>query len=977
MSPFNSIKPESNHYRAITLRDIRLASKQERLNFVSSWLVLNILSVALGLASVKMGWSGIPVEFGGADFSLTLYPPLTICSLLTLWFGFWWGAVPAYISTFCLSIYFQMSPSWAALFALSDPIAFAVFIAGYRAISLPLTLRSAHSLLSFVLLVFLGGILSSVGTFIWSYTGHYTPQQTLNIWQGWWVGYVAQSVVIGVPILLLFSEKVTNWRDKTFPFPEKLKPLNQRGLLFSIIILLSSIYLFILLSVLLSNNIIRNPDKIDSNTLSQQIELLKATSHATYLVIGFLFFALAYLGYHLIVNWNKRLLEAIDTAQQAAKAKSAFLARMSHEIRTPMNAIIGLSEIALHKSKDPRQKDYLSKIRLSADSLLILINDILDFSKSEAGKLQLENKPFFLEEVVSRVVNQIAMKIFEKDIEFVIDIEKNSPSRLVGDRVKLEQVLLNLLSNAAKFTNKGEIRLSIHPGKSTADKIELNFTVQDTGVGIPASRINNLFQPFTQADESITRKYGGTGLGLAICKQIVDAMNGNIWVESHEATGSSFCFTAEFGIVDSLPVIDQTLPQTAFVHIENSYALRNCLQYLNLLGIHPVAITNLEQLFEKVDANLTKPDFIISETEHKSWTEVRQIAELKHNDGTSIPIIFLSSPLESNNDIDLLEIDQPFIQVISKPILPTHLVSAIKSLHSPGQLSRRRDDRAIWTNSKEETSYRALFKAYILIVEDDPINLQIAEELLTNVGVITDTAVNGSEAVKKVRQNQYDAVLMDIHMPVMDGISASVIIRQEGHRDLPIIALTAHTISDVALLPEEAKFTEVVNKPFLPDTLYSTLARLIRPSINTDREVLVTAYANDKYSEEGSNLAPEAQLNTLPSLPSLPGINLVLGQKTVGLPTDRYLNILRKFDQHHSGTPAKLQEAFKEKNWQEVHRIAHSLKSVGRSIGAEKICTLSEQLESAAKNNQVEASIVEALSDALIEAITSLSTLKT
>ncbi|WP_026182794.1 ATP-binding protein [Leeia oryzae] len=957
------------YYRHVSWKDMQHARASVR--FLAIWVLCTVLSIALGLASVHYNWYGIPVHFGGANLLLSIYPPLTICSLLALWFGFWWGAIPAYLATFCLSIYFHMAPGWAAIFALSDPLAFAVFVVGYRATSASLHLRSLDTLLSYTILLFLGGVLSSVGTFIWSYTGHLPPQATFDLWQGWWVGYVVQSLLVSAPILALFSQRVCQWRDREFPANQYTKIKSQQAVILSVIMLLGGVYLFIALSVRLSRNIIHDTGRETLQHLLEDQHLLEAMSTAVYLVLGILFFALTYLGYHLVMNWSRKLQQAILDAELATQAKSGFLARMSHEIRTPMNAIIGLSELALQKASDTRQKDYLTKIRASSDILLSLINDILDFSKSDAGKLQLEARIFRLEDSLGRICDQIALKANEKGLDLFIEVSPEVPVQLVGDKLKLEQVLLNLLSNATKFTASGNITLRVNPVSTDAQEIELLFRVTDTGIGIPAARVNALFQPFTQVDESITRHYGGTGLGLAICRQIVNAMGGRIWVESKEGEGSTFYFTVRAGLPE-LDAESSAIPanrqaaltgKTAILTFQQAELQYNLTKYLGQFGIQVILNNTLHDTLEQIDAGHLNADILIADLDNRSTTELRQLSHLQQANGSPLPVLLLAAPFSTSVDLELPDIQQQHVRVLSTPLLPGRLYVALCSSLVQEQFTGRRlaDKQSAFSGTISD-EYRHLYKRRVLVVEDDPINSQIAEELLHAVGAYVDTASNGTEALHKVKNTTYDMVLMDIHMPVMDGITAAQYIRKSGDLSLPIIALTAHSLQEAQDVLADSGMDDVLSKPFLPAQLYSIMAKHLsdRPARASD-----TAPADIVLTGDASF-----------QLPILPGIDLLKGQKTVGLKPDRYLNILKKFNHHHSNTASDLRLAFADNNLKEVHRLAHSLRSVGRSIGADRLHQTASALEIGAANNQVEEDMVNDLAMALEEALVSLSKLE-
>lgn len=632
---------------------------------------------------------------------------------------------------------------------------------------------------------------------------------------------------------------------------------------------------------------------------------------------------------------QSELEEAKKIAEDATLAKSHFLATMSHEIRTPMNAIIGLTNLVMKTDLNYKQHEYLAKIERSAFSLLGIINDILDFSKIEAGKLQLENIPFDLEILLESLSNNIAIKAQEKGLEFAMSINSKVPLNLVGDPLRIEQILANFCSNAVKFTTKGEVVVSVSLRKSYYDSVEIEFSVKDTGIGINQSKINELFSAFQQADSSITRKFGGTGLGLAISKKLAGLMNGKIWVESLEGEGSKFYFSVTLGV-------------------QNSQKRKNFIPSEDLKGMKVLVADDNESSREILKEILTGFSFNVS----FAVSGYDAIAKLREHIDDPFDLLLIDWKMPGLDGIETTKIindeflnNAPVIVMVTgfgkediahkaseigiqgfltKPVNSSGLFDLIMQIfHKEGKIIREN----INPHSTLEHDLSQLKGTRVLLVEDNEINQIVASELLLEFGIDCDVASNGEIALKMLNESQtdnYDAVLMDIQMPVMDGYTATIKIKKNKRfNDLPVIAMSADAMVGVKEKCIEVGMIDYISKPVNPHDLSLLLLKWIKPS-----------------EKQKNNSTPKSRKeNESVIFPAFKSIDVKEGLLRFSGKSKLYKELLLKFAESNKRSVQEIENAIKTENYDSAFGICHSIKGVSGNLGIKAIAELSTKLE--------------------------------
>lgn len=617
---------------------------------------------------------------------------------------------------------------------------------------------------------------------------------------------------------------------------------------------------------------------------------------------------------------KRKMMEA--EVIQANRAKSDFLANMSHEIRTPMNAIIGLSHLALKTNLNEKQSDYLEKILSSASALLTILNDILDFSKIEAGKLTMEHTQFSLQDLINQVFALNCLKADEKGLEVMFHQAADVPNILVGDQVRLGQILSNLLSNAIKFTEHGEVVVSIGLESETANQMVLKFVVKDSGIGLTSDQQAKLFESFSQADTSTTRKYGGTGLGLAISKKLVEAMHGSIGVKSSLGLGSEFSFTARFGKAGSKDFLNlpynKLFGKRALI-ADDAESARNILSdMLSGFGMQVKAVSSGEIALAELATTGKRDlyDFAIIDWQMPGMSGLKTILQIKQADFPQVkPHCLLVTGYgreEVYEEVSSGELDD--VIIVTKPVVPNDLLNHLLALMgdngtaiaSPRNIARDVDD------------IQRLLGMRVLLVEDNAINRQVATEILESHGIEVAIAENGQTALEILAREEIDLVLLDIEMPVLNGFETIKKIRANTKwLHLPVIAMTAHAQESMREKCLVAGMNDHIAKPFDHDILFSVLAR---------------------WAPQKAQYWPKRKLrksiDSDDDCPALKGLDTCAGLKSVRGNKNLYRSLLIQFTKSYSDLSETLQRALKDNDKSLAKRYLHTVRSVAGAIGA-------------------------------------------
>ena len=621
----------------------------------------------------------------------------------------------------------------------------------------------------------------------------------------------------------------------------------------------------------------------------------------------------------------EQLKAAVDQAQAATEAKSAFLANMSHEIRTPMNAIIGLSNLVMQGGRlGKKDSHYLNLILEASKKLLRIINEILDFSKIEAGKLDLEEAPFRVSEFLEHLISMFRAQAAQKGLDLLFHVDPRIPKTLIGDAHRLHQILVNLVGNALKFTEAGEVVVGLTLRESGEERVVVHMEVEDTGIGVPAEKIPGLFESFSQADDSTTRRFGGTGLGLAISHHLAELMGGKMAATSQVGKGSTFSVTLPFRIGADT---DEEDSKNRFAGLEAQIAVVNhtsrtiLQQVLTHMGFQVNTAENGREIMQNLEKE--PADLLIMETRLPDENGLRLLSQIRaDHDAVDMPVILMAGLEEDNLSEEAGKLGANGF--LLKPVSPSVIIDSVMSIFGARVKARGSSSTWAWQPGLD----KKIEGARILVAEDNEINRIVARELLESAGLLVTTVTNGREAVEAVSSTSFDAVLMDLQMPVLDGLEATRKIRaQDKFQKLPIIAMTANAMAGDRERCLQQGMNEHVSKPIDPKHLFTVLERFT--TIRAD------------------NVVPNHQGED--DLPELAGFDIPTALRRIGGDRKALEKILVEFARNVSDIMNELEHAVRQRELHSVQQILHTLKGAAGNVAAVEFHELATEAEALVK----------------------------
>lgn len=658
---------------------------------------------------------------------------------------------------------------------------------------------------------------------------------------------------------------------------------------------------------------------------------------------------------------TRELETARQLAEAAAQSKSHFLANMSHEIRTPMNAIYGMGHLLQKTPLSSRQQDYVSKMQQAAELLLGIINDILDLSKVESGKLNIEATEFELDQVLRNVVALIGEKAAGKGLELVFSVAPDVPGTLVGDPLRISQILVNFGNNAVKFTDHGVVFLQVSLQSRIQDRVTLRFSVRDTGIGLSEAQQGRLFQSFEQADSSITRKYGGTGLGLAISKRLAELMGGEVGVESREGQGSLFWFTARLGLSDkaraaALPSVQ--LRGLKVLVVDDVESARIALaDNLERLAFVPTSVGSGAEAIDRVRAadEAGVPFAVVLLDWRMPGLDGLETARILRGLALGRPPVLMLVSAHGRDELQQMALNLGVEHVLAKPVTSSGLLDAMmRALHQPVAPRVLPSPSVAPVAPGLSDVVGARFQGYrLLLAEDNPVNQQVATELLRLEGFEVDVANDGELALACLARQRYDAVLMDIQMPNMDGVAATMALRRQPHlNDLPVIGLSANVLAEDRKRCLVAGMSDFVAKPIEPQELFAALSYWL-PERSVS-QVRTGSSATESVSALLQDTAGSSAASAAAAAPSVPeegmawhvaGLNTQEGLRRMGGRMESYQRLLAAFVKHQGHCVERLGLALEQEQWAEARREVHSLKGLAAQIGATGLARMAQDFE--------------------------------